>query len=267
MLKKIAYGTLATATILSAVPTAFASPVPVDTQENTYMAQSQTKTGDLSTEEQAVLNRLKQELKTNSKKIQEQALNDNKVKLYSSNTEIEEIKEKYPKVIERLTSELDALNPEKAKEKLENVTLTNNDQKVIEFDDGSFIVLTQEVEEKTSPESSALAAETIYKPVTYKKEVWGLYKAAELHLISNFYYNKSTASVTTTSTAQWANYPTSIISKEAKITNKSGSFAATRGEFMLRDSIGGGDLPVSREYTIILISKCDKDGTVTNTTQ
>ncbi|NME98338.1 hypothetical protein [Aneurinibacillus aneurinilyticus] len=267
MLKKLAYGTLATATILSAAPTVFASSVLVDTQGDTYIAQSQAKTGDLSPEEQTVLNRLKQELKTNSKKIQEQALNNNKVKLYSSNAEIEEIKEKYPNVIERFTWELDALNPEKAKEKLENVTLTNNDQKVVEFDDGSFIILTQEVGEKTSSENFAVAAETVYKPITYKKEIWGVYKAAELHLISNFYYNKSIATVTTTSTAQWAYYPTSIVSKEAKITNQSGSFAATRGEFMLRDSIGGGDLPISREYTIVLISKCDKDGNVTNTTQ
>ncbi|GFN33974.1 hypothetical protein [Paenibacillus xylaniclasticus] len=151
---------------------------------------------------------------------------------------------------------LDANNPRLVKEKMKNIKVNSNERKVIPFDDGSFIVLENKTE-KVTDQVQALDTfnTTIGKEWTTnaKYEIWGMYLAAEYHLISVYnVYSGHTEIKTTAVTGTKAYFPTTVSSATSQIVTNNSRTNVTRGDYTQIDgvSIGGQTIGFTHFYSL-----------------
>lgn len=161
-------------------------------------------------------------------------------------------------------SSLDANNEKLFKEKTKDITLGKNDEKIVEFDDGSFVVLkTSTVKDLIQPVLTNLSR-AIRKSYTgsfgsnwttdQTKEIWGVYKAAELHLVTKYTVNQSSIRINSAGTGgTYAIFPTSITSAQSSIINNNASYVSSQGNYTQVDgiSIGGQTVGVTHYWTLV----------------
>jgi hypothetical protein len=239
-----------------------------------YAADLQTSNNkvSLNSEEIQALNTLRKTLKVNSRKITElvnadkEELIEQDANLQQSITAVKAIEQKYPKAAFVFTIELDAKNPTKYQPILDSIVLRENEKRVISFDDGSFLVLQSKTNPKTTVISDTVSTMATELPLshTHKVEVWGIYKAAELLLTTDYMADINAYYVygTDVNVSYSAWYPTSVTSASASWISKSAYNSSqvmkSKGFFALRDSYGG----VSRDFTYTLYTEITSSGSI-----
>lgn len=127
--------------------------------------------------------------------------------------EVIAFKEKYPEeVIAEFAKTTDAylygVNTLES-DVLKGVEVGQNEMKIVEFEDGSFVVLR----DTTTQQPSAMADHTATAgenwTTDYKEEWWGVYKAMAAHLITKYTVYKDKITINDTDHAgTYANFPT-----------------------------------------------------------
>lgn len=164
---------------------------------------------------------------------------------------IRQLFDKYPKIRAQYLADLDALDPEKVQSALQDVSLGNNDRKIITFDDGSFIIL----ESRTTNEAMINNVVEPCDPLPYHLSHDYTYSHENiactyiLHLIteldSGHYWVNVTDAKTTAS-----GYGVNSISHYPQIIKAGDSYGKTRGTFQVTS-----DDDIS--WTVILETRVD----------
>lgn len=164
--------------------------------------------------------------------------------------EVIEFKEKYPEeVIAEFVKTTDAFlygaNTVESDE-LKGVEVGQNEMKIVEFEDGSFVVLSDTTiqQPSTRADHSGTAGESW--TTDYKEEWWGIYKAMEAHLITKYTVYKDKITINDTDHAgTFANFPTTVdqistavVTNNSKTVQSKGSYRKTNGVVIGGQPIG-----------------------------
>lgn len=232
----------------------------------------------LNSEETQALHTLRTTLKANSSKIlklvnagKEDSIEQD-ITLQQNIDIAKTIEKKYPKAAFIFNTELDAKNPAKYQPVLDSIVLHLNEKRVIPFEDGSFLILQSKTQPNTTVPSGTISTMTvgeIAQSHTYNFQIWGIYKAADLNLITDYMSDINGYYVygTDVNVAYSAYYPTSVTSATASWISKSAYNSSqtmkSKGFFALRDTLTGSTT-FSRDYTYTLYTSITSSGFITD---
>lgn len=189
--------------------------------------------------------------------------------------------EKNPQAAEEFYNSLDVFNDSLVYDKLKDVEIGANERKIIDFEDGSFIVLqstTEEIPKEISNEEEALVGISSVGPGTtyhtttpgsslhtdFEFQIWGVYKAAEYHLNTWYTVNYTNIDITDTDVAgTYAVFPSSITSATSTIVTDLSTSVKSKGNYTLVNGIVIGGQPIGFVnydllYTEIAITSVDE---------
>lgn len=177
----------------------------------------------------------------------------------SEATQLPEVKKLQDPANDALVKSLDIYNPELVEEKLNEISLVDNDRKIIEFEDGSFIIATQKTVPRVkkgndsviTPLNEGGIGSTYASTASY--ELWGAYKAAEYRLVTDFTIYSGSNTITNTTTAGTsAIFPSSFTSQSSKVVTNNARTTKSQAEYVLLTgvSIGGQPIGYSRTNTL-----------------
>jgi len=228
----------------------------------TTSAQATPNGWQLTDQEQSVLSDLQHHLQISSRFLVDAVTrgtssDGNKI-LMDARSKLEQAKHQHPRVFAAFSAGLDAKNPAVYQPILDKVAVRENERRILSFPDGSFLVVT------STPEGYG----SIRLSHRYNVAVWGIYKAADLNLITTYDagYQYSSLTVVGTDSPHSAWYPTQVISgSSSTVTNYAlwNQAIETKASFHLRDSPLGGQW-FSRDYSYVLHSRIYCDGSVYN---
>lgn len=160
--------------------------------------------------------------------------------------EVQKLKEELnrnPELSNQYLASLDAVKALKSG-KL-HIDVDDGKSKLVKFDDGSFISVSSTHTIIDKPAHNTNIQEGNVFPMDppgiiyqgkddYKYEIWGLYKVAELHLVTFFEYGQDYVKITDTSTSASVNVPAWLVSRSSSIISDTKSKAS----FEMRDPVG-----------------------------
>ena len=125
------------------------------------------------------------------------------------------------------------------KQKDFKVTLGNNESKIIEFDDGSFIQVSSSNKLNTTAQPlSSLSLRPLgisrHSTDDFNYQIWGLYMAANLHLYTTYDWDYLWANITDQSVTASVYFPAWLVSKSATRV----SDTRAKGDFAMQDELG-----------------------------
>lgn len=178
----------------------------------------------------------------------------------SEAAQLKEVKELQDPANDTLVKSLDIYNPALVEEKLKELTLVGNEKKVIEFEDGSFIVASQtnvprlkKGSESVTPFADHEGSSGQTFTTTGSYELWGVYKAADYRLVTDYTIYSGSSTITNTTTAGTsAVFPSSFTSQSSKVVTNNARTTKSQGEYTLLTgvAIGGNQIGSSRTNTL-----------------
>lgn len=185
--------------------------------------------------------------------VVKEKVEDNKENEIKGLPEVIDFKEKYTEEqINEFVQNTDAVKNSFVQNSNPEIDLEveKNEEKIVEFDDGSFVVVKDTTEPVISltngimPYSTGTAGKS-YK-TNYEQQWWGIYLAMEAHLITYYTLNKTSINIYDTDHAGTKaifpttvdNVKTSIVTNKAKTVKSKGNFRKINGVAIGGQAIG-----------------------------
>lgn len=142
-------------------------------------------------------------------------------------------------------------------EKVGGIELSEDDKEVIEFDDGTFMVLSNQLEYEDATLITPFATGTYnagYGLInTNKKEFWGIYLAARAELKTFFTLHKDKVNITSVTRGNsTANFPTTLQVHSTKAVTNNAKSVKSQGSYTRVNGVVIGSQPIGSTHSFDL---------------